>query len=148
MGVGRATRTLGTVVTAIALFPPQAGVAQQLPSVPSVPPTPTLPPAPNLPPTPVEPPSTPSLPAPDASVPEVLTPQLPATPSTPKLLSTGVGTDGLPVPGYTSGQPSHPGSAAGQASVHGQAPSGGQNGSPAGGSTASVARRRARLSPV
>jgi hypothetical protein len=154
MGVGRVTRTLGAVVTAIALFPAQAGVAQQLPSVPSVPPapnlppTPSLPPTPNLPPVPVEPPSTPSLPAPDVSVPEVQTPNLPATPSTPELPSTGVGTDGLPVPGSPSGQQSSPSSpAGGQASVQGQAASGGQNGLPAGGSRASVARRRARLAP-
>ena len=57
MGVGMAMRMVGAVVAAIALFPAQVGVAQQLPSLPS---TPNLPPAPS-----VEVPSTPSLPAPD-----------------------------------------------------------------------------------
>jgi len=151
MGVGRATRTLGAVVAAVALFPAQAGVAQQLPSVP---PTPNLPPAPNLPAAPpVEVPSTPSLPAPDVSapdvqVPDVQTPQVPVSPpSTPKLPSTGVGTDAVPTPGSSTGQSSNPSSPGVQASVQGQTAAGGGPGSPADRKRRSEARRAASVAP-
>jgi hypothetical protein len=135
------------VVLAIALFPGEAGVAQQLPSVPSLPSTPNLPPAPNLPSAPpVEAPSTPSLPAPDVSAPdvpvpdvsapevsapEVPTPRLPSTPSTPQLPTPQVGTDAVRTPGASSGQASSPSSTGAQAAGPGQAAAAGGDGAPA-----------------
>ena len=137
-------------MVAVALFPAQAGVAQQLPSVPSLPPAPNLPPTPNLPPAPpVEVPSTPSLPAPDVQVPDVQAPQLPVSPpSTPNLPSTGSATDALPSAGSPSGQSSGSGSSAGgQAGVPGQTPAGGGTGSAAGRNGGSEARRGASVAP-
>jgi hypothetical protein len=146
MGVGRAKLMVGIAVLAIALFPGEAGVAQQLPSVPSLPSTPNLPPAPNLPSTPpVQAPSTPSLPAPDVSAPEVPvpdvsapdvsapalpTPRLPSTPSTPQLPTPQVGTDAVRTPGSSSGQASGPGSTGAQTAGAGQAAAAGADGGP------------------
>jgi hypothetical protein len=137
---------VGAVVAAIALFPAQVGVAQQLPSLPS---TPNLPPAPS-----VEVPSTPSLPAPDVSapevqVPDVQVPKLPVSPpSTPKLPSTGAATDALPSIGSPSGQSSSSDSSpGGQAGVPGQTPAGGGSGSTASHSRSSAARRGASVAP-
>jgi hypothetical protein len=137
---------VGAVVAAIALFPAQVGVAQQLPSLPS---TPNLPPAP-----PVEVPSTPSVPAPDVSapdvqVPDVQVPKLPVSPpSTPKLPSTGAATDALPSTGSPSGPSSSSGSSPGdQASVSGQTPAGGGAGSTASRSRGSAAGRGANVAP-
>jgi hypothetical protein len=138
---------VGAVVAAIALFPAQVGVAQQLPSVPPLPPTLNLPPAPS-----VEVPSAPSLPAPDVSapdVPDVQAPQPPVSPpSAPKLPSTGAATDALPSIGSPSGQSSSSGSSpGGQASVPGQSPAGGRAGSTAKSSRGSAARRGASVAP-
>ena len=147
MGVGRAKRMVGVVVLAIALFPGETGVAQQLPSVPSVPSTPSPPPAPTLPSAPsVDVPSTPSLPAPDVSAPEVSapdvsvpdvsapevpSPRLPSTPSTPLLPTPQVGTDGVRTPGASSGQASSPSSTGAQAAGAGQATAAGADGAAA-----------------
>jgi hypothetical protein len=148
---------VGIAVLAIALFPGEAGVAQQLPSVPSLPPTPNLPPAPNLPSTPpVQAPSTPSLPAPDVSAPEVPvpdvsvpnvpapdvpTPRLPSTPSTPQLPTPRVGT-------ASSGQASGPGSTGAQAAGAGQGAAAGADGGAADRRRGSAGRRGDGVAPL
>jgi len=155
---------LGAVVVAMALFPAQTGLAQQLPSVPSLPSTPNLPPAPNLPSAPpVEVPSTPSLPAPDVSVPEVPvpdlpvpdvsapdlpSPHLPSTPSTPELPTPQVGTDSVRTPGASSGQSSNPSSTGAQAAGAGQAAAVGADGVPGDRRRGSAGRRGDRVASL
>ena len=155
---------LGAVVVAMALFPAQTGLAQQLPSVPSLPSTPNLPPAPNLPSAPpVQVPSAPSLPAPDVSVPEVPVPDLPApdvsapdlpsprlpsVPSTPELPTPQVGTDAVRTPGASSGQSSNPSSTGAQAAGAGQAAAAGADGVPGDRRRGSAGRRGDRVAPL
>lgn len=155
---------LGAVVVAMALFPAQTGLAQQLPSVPSLPSTPNLPPAPNLPSAPpVQVPSAPSLPAPDVSVPEVPVPDLPApdvsapdlpsprlpsAPSTPELPIPQVGTDAVRTPGASSGQSSNPSSTGAQAAGAGQAAAAGADGVPGDRRRGSAGRRGDRVAPL
>jgi hypothetical protein len=159
MGVGRATRMLGAVVVAMALFPAQTGLAQQLPSVPSLPQTPNLPPAPNLPSAPpVEVPSTPALPAPDVSAPQVpvpdvsapdvQTPRLPSAPSTPQVPTPQVGTDAVRTPGASSGQASSPSSTGAQGTVPGQAAATGADGVPPDRRRGSAGRRGDGAAPL
>ena len=155
---------LGAVVVAMALFPAQTGLAQQLPSVPSLPSTPNLPPTPNLPSAPpVQVPSTPSLPAPDVSVPEVPvpdvsapdvsapdlpSPRLPSTPSTPQLPTPQVGTDAVRTPGASSGQSSTPSSSGAQATGAGQAAAAGADGVPGDRRRGSAGRRGDRVASL